>query len=67
MPTKRQRIASLMDGHPRLEVQFFGRGEHPECRSPCWEFRELATGRKTASYTDPEKAMAYAQRQQAKQ
>jgi hypothetical protein len=64
MPTKREQIASLMDSHPQLEVQYFGRGEHPECRSPCWEFREIATRKKTASFTDPAKALAYAQRHQ---
>jgi hypothetical protein len=65
MPSKRQQIASLMAGHPWLEVQYFGRGEHSECRSPCWEFREISTRKKTASFTDPEKALGYAQRQQA--
>ncbi len=65
--SKRKQIASLMAGHPQLEVQFFGRGEHPECRSLCWEFRELATGKKTASYTDPAKALSYALRQQVNQ
>jgi hypothetical protein len=67
MTTKRQQIAALMDDHPRLQVQYFARGEHYECRSPCWEFREIATRRKTASFTDPAKALAYAQRQQAPQ
>jgi hypothetical protein len=65
MTTKRQQIAALMDDHPQLEVQYFPRGEHSECRSPCWEFREIATRRKTASFTDPEKALGYAKRQQA--
>ena len=67
MTTKRQQIAELMANHPQLEVQYFARGEHYECKSPCWEFRELATGKRTASYTDPAKALAYAQRQQAPQ
>lgn len=65
MTTKRQQIASLMEGHPWLEVQFFARGEHAECRSACWEFREIATRKKTASFTSPDRALAYAQRQQA--
>ena len=62
MPTKRQQIAALMANHPRLQVQYFPRGEHSECRSPCWEFREISTRKKTASFTDPDKALAYAQR-----
>ena len=67
MPSKRMQIAELMAGHPWLEVQFFARGEHAECRSPCWEFRAIATGKKTASFTSPDRALAYAQRQQAPQ
>ena len=63
MPSKRQQIAALMANHPQLEVQYFARGEHYECNSPCWEFREIATGRKTASFTSPDKALGYAQRQ----
>ena len=63
--SKRMQIAAMMAGHPQLEVQYFARGEHSECKSPCWEFREIATRKKTASYTDPEKALAYAQRHQA--
>ena len=65
MPTKRQQIAALMAGHPQLKVKYFGRGEHSECKSPCWEFRAIATGKKTASFTSPDRALAYAQRQQA--
>ena len=63
MPSKRQQIAALMANHPWLEVLYFPRGEHAECKSPCWEFREIATGRKTASFTSPDRALAYAQRQ----
>jgi hypothetical protein len=65
MPSKREQIAALMDGHPWLEVQYFPRGEHSECRSPCWEFREIISAKKTASFTSPDKALAYAQRHQA--